>query len=527
MNEWQRVLSKSKSQPALSKAEAGSSVSRDLGEPIRVVLSEAWSWSKFTRTAGTKLLFGLLFITGLSVLLDQQGIIKSGGIGTAEIESSNLVQSIKFADVQGVDEAKQELEEVVAFLREPKKFLELGGKLPKGILLYGPPGTGKTHLARAVAGEAGVPFFQMSGSEFDELYVGVGARRVRELFAAARKKAPCIVFIDEIDAVGSKRSSKDQSYMRQTLNQLLVELDGFSSTEGVIFIAATNTAEALDKALVRPGRFDRHVAVPLPDVKGRSKILQVHMKGVQVSPDVDVTIIARGTPGFSGADLANLINQAALKASKDGSKAVGMGDLEWAKDKILMGTERTSAVITEQSKRLTAYHEGGHALVTLYTNGAMPLHKVTVIPRGNALGLTVQLPEGDKNTHTKRELLAMLDVCMGGRVAEELIFGTDEVTTGASNDLEKATAIAREMVMSYGMSEKVGLPTTKDDDLEKLSPQARLAIETEVRSLLDSAHSRAVHVLRSHKEELHRLARSLMDHETLTLDEVKSVIKGA
>ncbi|RKO90368.1 P-loop containing nucleoside triphosphate hydrolase protein, partial [Blyttiomyces helicus] len=344
-------------------------------EPIHVVLAEAWSWAKFGRTLGSKFIYGILLMTGLAVILDQQGIIKSGMSG-AEVEPNSSQAPIKFDDVQGVDEAKQELEEVVSFLKEPKKFMEVGGKLPKGVLLYGPPGTGKTHLARAVAGEAGVPFFQMSGSEFDELYVGVGARRVRELFAAAKKKAPCIVFIDEIDAVGSKRSSKDQSYMRQTLNQLLVELDGFSTSEGVIFIAATNTPEALDKALVRPGRFDRLVPVPLPDVKGRTKILEVHMRDVQMSKEVDTHIIARGTPGFSGADLANLINQAAIKASKESAKSVRMEDLEWAKDKIIMGSERKSAVITEENKRLTAYHEGGHTLVALYTPGAMPLHKV-------------------------------------------------------------------------------------------------------------------------------------------------------
>ncbi|KND05169.1 ATP-dependent metallopeptidase HflB [Spizellomyces punctatus DAOM BR117] len=494
-------------------------------EPIQVIISEAWSWSKFVRKLGSKVLYGLLLMTGLSVLLDQQGIIKSG-MATAEVEPNSMQQPIKFADVQGVDEAKHELEEIVAFLKEPKRFMEIGGKLPKGILLYGPPGTGKTHLARAVAGEAGVPFFQMSGSEFDELYVGVGARRVRELFAAAKKKAPCIVFIDEIDAVGSKRSAKDQSYMRQTLNQLLVELDGFSSAEGVIFIAATNTPEALDKALVRPGRFDRLVPVPLPDVKGRAKILQVHMKAVSVSKDVDTHIIARGTPGFSGADLANLINQAAIKASKDGAKNVRMEDLEWAKDKIIMGSERKSAVVTEQNKRLTAYHEGGHTLVALYTQGATPLHKVTVIPRGNALGVTVQLPEADKTNHTKRELHAMLDVCMGGRVAEELIFGSEEVTTGASSDLEKATAVAREMVLVYGMSDKVGVVGYGEEGWEKMSPVTKGIIEAEVKGLLDSAHNRATQLLKTHKEELHRLARALMEHETLNLDEIRTVIKG-
>ncbi|KAJ3025948.1 ATP-dependent zinc metalloprotease FTSH 4, mitochondrial, partial [Rhizophlyctis rosea] len=440
-------------------------------EPIQVVLSEAWSWSKFVRKLGSKLLYGILLMTGLSVILDQQGIIKSG------------------------------------------------------ILLFGPPGTGKTHLARAVAGEAGVPFFQMSGSEFDELYVGVGARRVRELFAAAKKKAPCIVFIDEIDAVGSKRSSKDQSYMRQTLNQLLVELDGFAGGEGVIFIAATNTPEALDKALVRPGRFDRLVPVPLPDVKGRAKILEVHMKGVSMSPDVDTHILARGTPGFSGADLANLINQAAIKASKESAKSVRMEDLEWAKDKIIMGSERKSAVITDQNKRLTAYHEGGHTLVALYSPGAMPLHKVTVIPRGNALGVTVQLPEADKTNHTKKELYAMLDVCMGGRVAEELIFGSEEVTTGAASDLEKASGVAREMVTVYGMSEKLLGVVRLGLGGVGSSPATRAVIEGEVRGLLEAAYQRANNILKTHKVELHRLAEALMEHETLSHEEVKIVIK--
>ncbi|KAL2913563.1 i-AAA protease yme1 [Polyrhizophydium stewartii] len=497
------------------------------GQPIQVVISEAWSWSKFSRKMGSRLLYGVLIMTGLSVVLDQQGVLKSAAMSSGEVEPSSVNQTITFSDVQGVDEAKQELEEIVEFLREPSKFMELGGKLPKGILLYGPPGTGKTHLARAVAGEAGVPFFQMSGSEFDELYVGVGARRVRELFASAKKRAPCIVFIDELDAVGSKRSTKDQSYMRQTLNQLLVELDGFSSTEGVILIAATNTPESLDKALVRPGRFDRLVPVPLPDVKGRTQILKVHMRDVQMAPSVDVEVLARGTPGFSGADLANLINQAAIKASKENSRQVNMSHLEWAKDKIIMGSEKKSAVITEENKRLTAYHEGGHTLAALYTQGAMPLHKVTVIPRGNALGVTVQLPEADKTNHTRKELLAMLDVCMGGRVAEELIFGADEVTTGASSDLQKATSIAREMIMSYGMSDKVGLQSFSQESFEQASSQTRALVEAEVKALLESSYSRTMSLMRTHKEELHRLAKALVEHETLSLDEVKLAIKGA
>jgi ATP-dependent metalloprotease len=324
----------------------------------------------------------------------------------------------------------------------------------------------------------------MSGSEFDELYVGVGARRVRELFASAKKKSPCIIFIDELDAVGSKRSMKDQSYMRQTLNQLLVEMDGFSPSSGVILIAATNTPDSLDKALVRPGLFDRLVPVPLPDVKGRNQILKVHMKGVLFSPDVNPEIIARGTPGFSGADLANLVNQAAIKASKERSKSVKMDHLEWAKDKIIMGSERKSAVITPENKKITAYHEGGHTLVALYTKGATPLHKVTVIPRGNALGVTVMLPEADRNNYTKEELFASLDVAMGGRVAEELIYGPSNVTTGASNDLENATKTARAIVLSYGMSEKIGLISWSDEDYAKASPATKAAIEEEIKTIL-------------------------------------------
>jgi ATP-dependent metalloprotease len=405
-------------------------------------------------------------------------------MGSNEVQPVSAKTKVLFEDVQGVDEAKHELEEVVAFLKEPGKFVELGGKLPKGILLYGPPGTGKTHLARAVAGEAEVPFFQMSGSEFDELYVGVGARRVRELFAAAKKRSPCIIFIDELDAVGSKRSMKDQSYMRQTLNQLLVEMDGFSPTSGVILIAATNTPESLDKALLRPGRFDRLVPVPLPDVKGRSQILGVHMRGVTFSPDIRPEIIARGTIGFSGADLANLVNQAAIKASRDNCKAVEMIHMEWAKDKIIMGAERKSAIITPDCKKMTAYHEGGHTLVALFTKGAIPLHKVTIVPRGNALGLTVMLPEADQSSISREELIARIDVSMGGRVAEELIYGVDKVSTGASSDLQAATDIARRMILSYGMSDTVGLISWSQDDFARASPATKAAIEDEIKQML-------------------------------------------
>jgi ATP-dependent metalloprotease len=339
--------------------------------------------------------------------------------------------------------------------------------------------------ARAVAGEAGVAFFQMSGSEFDELYVGVGARRVRELFAAAKKRAPCIIFIDELDAVGSKRSMKDQSYMRQTLNQLLVEMDGFNPNSGIIVIGATNTPDSLDKALVRPGRFDRMVAVPLPDVKGRKQILDVHMRGVKFGKDVNPEVIARGTTGFSGADLANLVNQAAIKASKENSKYVSMKDMEWAKDKIIMGTERKSAVIKLEDKKLTAYHEGGHTLVALYTKGAIPLHKVTIIPRGRALGVTVMLPEDDVLNRTREEILASIDVAMGGRVAEELIYGPMNATTGASSDLQSATSAARGYVLNYGMSDKIGLISWSEEDFARASPETKAAIEKEIKDMLE------------------------------------------
>jgi ATP-dependent metalloprotease len=437
--------------------------------------------------------------------------------------------STKFADVKGVDEAKGELEEIVEYLRDPDKFTNLGGKLPKGVLLVGPPGTGKTMLARAIAGEAGVPFFYTSGSEFEEMFVGVGARRVRDLFAAAKKTSPCIIFIDEIDAIGGSRNPKDQQYMKMTLNQLLVELDGFKSSEGVIVIAATNFPESLDKALVRPGRFDRHVVVPNPDVKGRSQILEAHFKGIKRSDDVDLNVIARGTPGFSGADLANLINIAALRAASQGATAVDMTALEFAKDRILMGAERKSAVISEKNRKLTAYHEGGHALVALYTDGAHPVHKATVVPRGMALGMVMQLPESDDETSvTRRQLLAKLDVAMGGRAAEELIFGTADVTTGASSDLEQATRLARAMVTKYGMSDIVGQMAIGYEEMANgsLSSETKALVESEVKKLLTAAHQRAVGILKSHEKELHTLAKELIEKETLTGQQINELLVG-
>ncbi|CDH48610.1 atp-dependent peptidase [Lichtheimia corymbifera JMRC:FSU:9682] len=495
-------------------------------QPIYVIAEEARKYMvwRAVRWVGVTLTYAFCILTLLSLVFENSGLLKTAS-SQMEYEPSNQ-QVVRFEDVQGVDEAKAELEELVQFLRDPQKFTELGGKLPKGVLLTGPPGTGKTMLARAVAGEAGVPFFFMSGSEFDEMYVGVGARRVRELFAAARSKAPSIVFIDEIDAIGSKRNPKDQSYMRQTLNQLLVDLDGFSQTEGVIFIAATNFPELLDKALVRPGRFDRHVNVPLPDVRGRIEILKHHTKNIQMDNQVDVSVVARGTPGFSGADLANLVNQAAINATQEGCREVTLKHLEYAKDKIIMGAERRSAVITEESKKLTAYHEGGHALVAYYTPGAMPLHKATIMPRGSALGVTVQLPEMDKDSFTKREYLAQIDVCMGGRVAEEMVFGADNVTSGAHSDIVKATDVAKRMVRNYGMSDKVGPISHDDEDMQLLSTPTRQAIESEIKELVELSERRAKEILSTHRDELDRLAKALVEYETLTYEEIVDVLNG-
>ncbi|KAG1374879.1 hypothetical protein G6F61_008948 [Rhizopus arrhizus] len=494
--------------------------------PIYVIVEEArkFMFWKALRWVGVTLTYAFCILTILSLALENSGLLKPA---TTQTEYEPVTQTtVKFEDVQGVDEAKQELEEIVEFLKNPQRFTELGGKLPKGVLLTGPPGTGKTMLARAVAGEANVPFFFMSGSEFDEMYVGVGARRVRELFAAARAKAPSIVFIDEIDAIGSKRNPKDQSYMKQTLNQLLVDLDGFSQTEGVIFIAATNFPELLDKALVRPGRFDRLVNVPLPDVRGRIEILKHHMRKMHVASEVDISVIARGTPGFSGADLANLVNLAAIQASRESSKEINLRHLEHSKDKIIMGAERRSAVITDESKKLTAYHEGGHALVAYYTPGAMPLHKATIMPRGSALGMTVQLPEMDKDSFTKKEFIAQIDVCMGGRVAEELIFGEENVTSGAHSDIVKATDVAKRMVRYYGMSDKVGAISFDNEDMQLLSAQTKQLIESEISELVESSQARAKRILTEHRDELDRLANALVEYETLDAQEIIDVLTG-
>lgn len=445
--------------------------------------------------------------------------------GHKDIQPNTTDRKCRFSDVQGVDEAKQELKDVVEFLRNPERFKRLGGKMPTGVLLIGSPGTGKTLLAKAVAGEAGVPFFFCSGSEFDEMFVGVGAARVRNLFAAAKEHAPCIVFIDELDAIGGTRIVHDhQPYSRMTLNQLLVELDGFDTGEGIVVIGATNFPEVLDKALIRPGRFDTKITVPMPDVKGRHDILKVHLKKVQVAEEINVEVLARGTVGFSGADLANLVNVAAIYAASEGDASVSTKHLEFAKDKIIMGPERKSKVIEAKNRELVAYHEGGHALVALYTPEALPIHKATIVPRGQTLGMVAMLPEKDELNWSRAQLLARLDVAMGGRVAEEIIFGKENITMGAASDMEASNKIAHAMVSIYGMSDKVGMVQVKD--VSKSSPELQALIESEVKQLLKESYERAKNILQTHSKEHSRLAEALLKYETLDLQEIKEVIQG-
>jgi cell division protease FtsH len=446
--------------------------------------------------------------------------------------------AVTFKDVAGIDEAKEELEEIVAFLKEPKKFSRLGGRIPKGVLLVGSPGTGKTLLARAIAGEAGVPFFSISGSDFVEMFVGVGASRVRDLFVQGKKNAPCIIFIDEIDAVGRHRGAGlggGHDEREQTLNQLLVEMDGFESNEGVILIAATNRPDVLDPALLRPGRFDRQVVVPRPDVKGRLKILSVHARKVPLSPEVNMETVAKGTPGFSGADLANLINEAALLAARANKNQVDMHDLEAAKDKVLMGAERRSMVITEEEKKVTAYHEAGHALVALFIPGADPVHKVSIIPRGRAMGVTMYLPEEEKYNETREGLHTRICTLLGGRVAEEIVFTT--ITSGASNDLERATAIARKMVCEWGMSEKLGPLTFGEKEgeiflgrdmghMKNYSEATAVEIDNEIRRIVRENYARTQQILEQNREALVRVAEALLERENLDGAEIRQMVLG-
>jgi cell division protease FtsH len=442
-----------------------------------------------------------------------------------------------FKDVAGIDEAKEELYEIIDFLKDPQKFQKLGGRIPKGVLLVGPPGTGKTLLARAIAGEANVPFFSISGSDFVEMFVGVGASRVRDLFEQGKKNAPCIIFIDEIDAVGRHRGAGlggGHDEREQTLNALLVEMDGFESNEGVILIAATNRPDVLDPALLRPGRFDRRVVVPRPDVRGREEILRVHTRKVPVSDDVDLSVIARGTPGFSGADVANLVNEAALWAARQNRKFVTMADFEMSKDKVLMGVERKSMILSDEEKKNTAYHEAGHALVAAMTPGADPLHKVTIIPRGMALGVTMQLPIDDKHTYTKEFLESQLAVLMGGRAAEEIFL--HHITTGAGNDIERATEIARQMVCEWGMSPLGPLTFGKKEEQIFLgreiaqhrdySEDTAIKIDGEVRSIINSGYTRARNILETYRDALERVAQALLDREVLDATELKLLIEG-
>ncbi|XP_057774246.1 ATP-dependent zinc metalloprotease FTSH 11, chloroplastic/mitochondrial [Salvia miltiorrhiza] len=506
-------------------------------QPLHVVMVDPKMSSRSSRFAQeviSTIVFtvavGLVWIMGAAAL--QKYIGSLGGIGTPGVGSSSSYapkelnkeimpeKNVKtFKDVKGCDDAKQELEEVVEYLRNPTKFTRLGGKLPKGILLTGSPGTGKTLLAKAIAGEAGVPFFYRAGSEFEEMFVGVGARRVRSLFQAAKKKAPCIIFIDEIDAVGSTRKQWE-GHTKKTLHQLLVEMDGFEQNEGIIVMAATNLPDILDPALTRPGRFDRHIVVPSPDVRGREEILELYLQDKPLGSDVDVNSIARGTPGFNGADLANLVNIAAIKAAVEGAEKLTAAQLEFAKDRIIMGTERKTMFLSEDSKKLTAYHESGHAIVALNTEGAHPIHKATIMPRGSALGMVTQLPSSDETSISKKQLLARLDVCMGGRVAEELIFGKEHVTTGASNDLKKATKLAEYMVSTCGMSDEIGPVHIK----ERPGSEMQSRIDAEVVKLLREAYNRVKALLKKHEKALHALANALLEYETLNAEEIKRIL---
>ncbi len=497
--------------------------------------------SGFTTLLMTFLPFLLLIGVWIYFMNRMQGGGRGGAMGFGKSKAKLLTEKhgrVTFDDVAGIDEAKEELEEIVEFLRNPQKFSRLGGKIPKGALLVGPPGTGKTLLARAIAGEAGVPFFTISGSDFVEMFVGVGASRVRDMFEQAKKNAPCIVFIDEIDAVGRSRGvgyGGGNDEREQTLNQLLVEMDGFEANEGIIIVAATNRPDVLDPALLRPGRFDRQVQVPNPDIKGRERILGVHARKVPLGPNVDLRIIARGTPGFSGADLANLVNEAALTAARIGRRFVTMEDFENAKDKVMMGAERRSMVMSEDEKKLTAYHEAGHAVVGLYVPQHDPIHKATIIPRGRALGLVMSLPERDQLSVSYTKYKSKIAMAMGGKVAEELVFGKENVTSGASSDIQMVSKIARAMVTQFGFSDELGNIDYANQQESFLGPyqgqsnnsaETQQKIDAEVRRLVDEGYETAKRILTEHADEHHRLAEALLEYETLTGPEIRKVMNG-
>jgi len=461
------------------------------------------------------------------------------GFGRSKAKLMNQLKGkVTFNDIAGIEEAKEEVEEVVDFLKDPKKFSRLGGKIPRGCLLVGPPGTGKTLLARAIAGEADVPFFTISGSDFVEMFVGVGASRVRDMFEQGKKNSPCIIFIDEIDAVGRSRGAGlggGNDEREQTLNQLLVEMDGFDTNEGVIIVAATNRPDVLDPALLRPGRFDRQVVISNPDIIGREKILKVHVKKIKMAPGVNLRTVARGTPGFSGADLANLVNEAALLAAKKNKRIVTYDEFEEARDKVMMGSERRSMVMTEEEKKLTAYHEAGHAIVTINEKAAHPIHKATIIPRGRALGMVMQLPERDELSQTREQLNAQMAIAMGGRVAEEIIFGDEKVTTGAASDIEQATKRARAMVMRAGLSKELGPMTYGENDEEiflgrsvarhqHMSEETAKKVDFEIRKIIDKGYERAKKVLNEKIDDLHKLAKALLTYETLTGIEIEDLV---
>ncbi|HEY4545139.1 MAG TPA: ATP-dependent zinc metalloprotease FtsH [Pedomonas sp.] len=501
-----------------------------------------------SRSLLMQLLFNMLpflLVLGIWIFImrQMQNGAGRGAMGFGKSRARLLTEKhgrVTFDDVAGIDEAREELQEIVDFLKDPQKFQRLGGKIPKGALLVGPPGTGKTLLARAIAGEANVPFFSISGSDFVEMFVGVGASRVRDMFEQAKKNAPCIIFIDEIDAVGRHRGAGlggGNDEREQTLNQLLVEMDGFEANDGIIIVAATNRPDVLDPALLRPGRFDRQIVVPRPDIQGREKILSVHMKKVPLAPDVKAKVIARGTPGFSGADLANLVNEAALLAARKGKRLVSMIDFEDAKDKVMMGVERKTMAMSEEEKALTAYHEAGHALVALHEPASDPIHKATIIPRGRALGMVMRLPERDSYSYHRDKMYANLSVAMGGRVAEELIFGYDKVTSGASGDIQMATSLSRTMVTQWGMSDKLG-PLMYGENQEEVflghsiartqnvSEETARLIDAEVKRIVMESYERAKSILTEHKEDLHKIAKALLEFETLNGEEIKALIEG-